>query len=267
MHKALAPTHNHESFCLSISEDILEPLVLPQYSHISLRVAHGISAHLIAPSALNINIVLEPQSSLYWYSLSNPELILNADLHAKARLCLNHINLLGASTCHMDVNLLEEEAHVDFYGLDQLYATSKSFVNLNIKHHKPYTKSSQSFRGLYADESLGNFIGSVNVFPHAHHASARQLYKAILLSENAHALVKPELEINNFDITASHGASIGQLDPESLFYLCSRGLSLKAAYKILVHALAQDIIQEIHPLMRDYLSAEVDRSLEILYHD
>ena len=167
--------------------------------------------------------------------------------------------------CLMDIELLAPDAEVSFLGLDQLAGSDVSTTKLHINHKTSNTKSSQAFRGIYAGSSLGSFEGKVSVAAHAENSSAQQLYKSILLSESARALVKPELEINNFNITASHGASIGQLDAEALFYLRSRGLSFEAAQKILVQSLSRDILQEIHPVMREYLSAQVELSLGALH--
>ena len=115
-------------------------------------------------------------------------------------------------------------------------------TDLLIKHEADNTRSTQAFRGLYKDKASGSFFGKVDINEAAANSSAEQLYRAILLSEDAKAFVKPQLEINNRHIKASHGASIGRLDEETLFYLRSRGFSKAFAESILVTSLAAEVL-------------------------
>ena len=248
-----------------INSVITQPIILPEATKIFICVKNNAQVHLVAPNG-NIELVLERGAQAYCYGLSNTRLNLCARVHAEANLAVANFNLgTKSSQSLINIELLEHEAETSFLGFDQLAQTQTSSLRLHIIHKTAHTKSTQSFRGIYAGESLGFFAGKVSVDPHAKNSAASQLYKALILSERARAHVKPELEINNFDITASHGASIGQLDKEALFYLCSRGLSKEAAQKILVSSLAQDILQEIHPVMRDFISAQVELSWEALH--
>jgi Fe-S cluster assembly protein SufD len=250
---------------LIISRDFDQPLALPEVAKIRINIKAHARVHIYASSS-EVSLILEPESQVNWYALSVAKLDLQASVAHNALLAITHINLAHKQAqATIKVDLKAPQAELNFKALDQLSATQTSNINLSITHKEPYTKSTQAFRGIYAGESMGYFRGSVTVAPHAHHSAAAQLYKSILLSKHARAHVKPELEIHNFDITASHGASIGQLEQEALFYLRSRGLSLQAAQKLLVQSLAQDITQEIPELMRDYMSHEVELSLGALH--
>jgi len=250
---------------LIISESFSQPIILPEGPELTVYIKKNLDVHLVAPNS-PVKLVLESDAQAYWYGVSNTNMNLCARLESQTMLNIININLGAQDTNNLiNIDLLAPKAQTNFLGLDQLSKTQRSSLRLVINHRTEQTKSSQAFRGIYAHESLGFFEGKVIVHPHAQQSSAQQLYKALLLSERARAHVRPELEINNFDITASHGASIGQLDEEALFYLCSRGLSLKSAQKILVESLAQDILQEIHPVMREYLSLQVAHALEKIY--
>ena len=246
-HEGLNIQSTPQALSILISNNFTSPLMLPEAKTLNICLSSNTEAHFFASNS-QVNLVLEPGSHAYWYGLSNTKLSLFAQVKSKARLNITQINLgsVDAQTS-MNIELLAPHAEVSFIGLDQLTGQERSSTALHINHKTSSTKSTQAFRGIYNGHSLGLFEGKVSVAPHAESSSAKQLYKSILLSENARAHVKPELEINNFDITASHGASIGQLDQEALFYLCTRGLSKEAAQKILVMSLARDILQEIHP--------------------
>jgi Fe-S cluster assembly protein SufD len=264
-HDGLIIEEMPEALSIIINQNIASPLMLPEAKKLKICVSSNVEAHFFASNA-HVDLILEPGAQVSWYGLSNKHINLCAHIKAHARLALAHINLANPQAqCVMNIELLAPEAEVSFVGLDLLSNNNLSSMKLHINHRAPSTRSTQAFRGIYADNSCGAFEGLVSVAAHAENSSAMQLYKAIILSESARAHVKPELEINNFNIAASHGASIGQLDPEALFYLRSRGLSKEHAQKILVTSLAQDIVQEIHPLMREYLSKQVDISLETLH--
>ena len=93
-------------------------------------------------------------------------------------------------------------------------------------------------------KSTGVFQGKVRVAPNAQKTDGQQMSKAILLSDTATANAKPELEIYADDVICAHGATVGELDDDQLFYLKSRGISMDQARKILIKAFLQDIINE-----------------------
>ncbi len=150
--------------------------------------------------------------------------IINADLSDN----LNHTN---ANTCYYAIDLLGQEC--------------QSIRVLNIFHNAPSTHSNQIFRGVYTKKSLGNFLGKIIIDKSAQKSSALQHYKAIITNKNAKALVKPQMQINNNDITAKHGASIGELNQDALFYLQSRGINYNQAKQILIYSLLQDSLTHI----------------------
>ena len=89
------------------------------------------------------------------------------------------------------------------------------------------------------------FNGKIIVAIDAQKTDAKQTNKALLLSEDAQINTKPELEIFADDVKCTHGATVGQLDEDALFYLRSRGLELDQARSVLIHAFASDLLQRI----------------------
>ncbi|MFT5659681.1 MAG: Fe-S cluster assembly protein SufD [Sulfurimonas sp.] len=116
---------------------------------------------------------------------------------------------------------------------------------VQINHHEAYAKSVQEARSILKDTATGIFDAKIYVGPNAPYSNASQNAKAILLDEHARMYAKPQLEIYIDELEASHGSSIGTLDEEALFYLCSRGIRLEDARKILVLSFANRLIDTV----------------------
>ena len=114
-----------------------------------------------------------------------------------------------------------------------------------IDHARPNGTSREFYKGILAGASHGVFDGKIRVRKDAQKTDARQTNKNLLLSEAAFVDTKPQLEIFADDVKCSHGATIGQLDEEALFYLRSRGIGEGKARSLLVHAFASDIVERI----------------------
>ena len=123
-----------------------------------------------------------------------------------------------------------------------------------IDHAMPHCGSHEVYKGILADTSRAVFNGKIIVRPDAQKTDAKQTNKALLLSDDANINSKPELEIFANDVKCTHGAAIGQLDDAAMFYLRSRGLSVRDARAMLVHAFAGDILNRVKITpVREYL--------------
>jgi Fe-S cluster assembly protein SufD len=114
-----------------------------------------------------------------------------------------------------------------------------------IDHAKPHCLSNELYKGILDGKSRGVFNGKVMVRQDAQKTNAFQQNKTILLSTEALMNTKPQLEIFADDVKCSHGATVGQLDKDALFYLRSRGLGIEEAKVILIYAFASDVVQSI----------------------
>ncbi len=128
-----------------------------------------------------------------------------------------------------------------------------------VKHDKPHCRSNQLFKGILSDSATGAFNGKIYVSKDAQKTEAFQRNNNILLSDEAKMNSKPHLEIYADDVKCSHGATIGQLDNEALFYLRSRGISEKEAKQLLMYAFANEIITKIKV---DYLKKRITDLVE-----
>ncbi len=114
-----------------------------------------------------------------------------------------------------------------------------------IHHAKPHCESYELYKGILDDQAHAVFNGKIVVKIDAQKTDAKQTNKALLLSEDAQINTKPELEIFADDVKCTHGATVGQLDADAMFYLRARGLGLEQARSILIHAFASDLLNHI----------------------
>lgn len=140
------------------------------------------------------------------------------------------------------VNLSEPFAEAKLYGL--YLVDKKQFVDnqVYVSHSAQDCSSYQLYKGIADDESRANFNGHIVVKPYAQRTSAFQTNKNITLTDEAKITTKPFLEIYADDVKCSHGATVGQLDEEAMFYLRSRGICERNARKLLLYAFANEII-------------------------
>ncbi len=132
--------------------------------------------------------------------------------------------------------------------LNGLYLTKGDQLadhHMIVEHAAPHCASHEYFNGILQDRSKGVFHGRILVRPGAQKTDAKQTNKNLLLSDEATADTKPQLEIYADDVKCTHGATIGQLNDESIFYLRSRGIGLDNARRMLIHAFAGEIIERI----------------------
>ena len=136
-----------------------------------------------------------------------------------------------------------------------------------VEHAQPHCASHEYFNGILDDKSRGVFHGRILVRPIAQKTDAKQTNKNLLLSDDASADTKPQLEIYADDVKCTHGATIGQLNKESVFYLRSRGIGPETARRMLIHAFAGEIIERIqHEPAREELDKLVWGRLEANPH-
>src|SRR5688572_17800902 len=157
-----------------------------------------------------------------------------------------NINLGGALSRHdIEVKFIAEggEAWVD--GLYMLNGAQHSDTHSIIDHQVPNCTSHQTYKGVLNDRSRAVFNGKVFVRENAHGTDAQQSNKNLLLSNEARVDTKPQLEIFNDDVKCSHGATVGQLEEEELFYLLTRGLPENLARNLLTYGFAEEIINKI----------------------
>jgi Fe-S cluster assembly protein SufD len=165
---------------------------------------------------------------------------------AKARLNTFNQTSGGALSRYQGyVTFAGEDARVDANGVNLLNGRQHADTTLFLDHAVPNCASREIFRAVVDDRAHSVFQGRIIVRPDAQKTDAKMMTRALLLSDEAEADNKPELEIFADDVTCGHGATTGALDESLLFYLRARGLSEKEAQALLIQAFVGEAIESI----------------------
>lgn len=158
----------------------------------------------------------------------------------------------------IDVQLAAPGAHCGLTGLYLADGRQHVDIHTRIDHLQPHCTSDEFYKGILDGRGRGVFNGKVLVHPQAQKTDARQVNNNLLLSDDAEVDTKPQLEIYADDVKCSHGATVGQLDADAMFYLRSRGVGETVARRLLIHAFAAEIIERVKlPALRAYLDDAV----------
>ncbi len=215
--------------------------------------------------------------------LVTPSSEANHKAHVGARLgrdshLNSHVFSLGGAVARTDLHVRLEEPGAEC-SLDGLYLARGSELldhYVQMEHAAPHTTSGAYYKGVADEKGIGGFVGRVLIARGANGSASEQLNNNLLLSDNAFAHTRPQLEIDNDDVKASHGSTVGQLDPDALFYLESRGLSSSTARAMLTLAFAEEMTQRL-PLsylkdaLKNYISTRLsgaaDGALLAAFHE
>lgn len=160
---------------------------------------------------------------------------------------VSHAIDLGGALVRNDIRTLLDAEGADCT-LNGLYVVGRRQHvdnHTHIDHAKPHGTSREYYKGILDGMARGVFNGRVVVHPDAQKTDAHQSNKNLLLSENAEMDTKPQLEIYADDVKCSHGATVGQLDSDAIFYFQTRGISADEARSLLIYAFASDIVSRI----------------------
>jgi Fe-S cluster assembly protein SufD len=153
----------------------------------------------------------------------------------------------GAAVSRYQANIVVagEHSRVETNGVNLLNGRQHADTTLLLDHAVPNCASREIFRAVVDDHAHSVFQGRIIVKPKAQKTDAKMMTRALLLSDDAEADNKPELEIFADDVTCGHGATTGALDESLLFYLRARGLSEKEAQALLIQAFVGEAIESI----------------------
>jgi Fe-S cluster assembly protein SufD len=176
---------------------------------------------------------------------------------------VSHSLSLGGSLVrnNFDVFLSGSGADCTLNGLYALGGRQHLDNHTSIDHGKPYCTSRELYKGILDDSASAVFNGRIVVRKDAQKTNARQTNKNLLLSRQSTINTMPHLEIFANDVKCTHGATIGQLNAEELFYLRSRGIDLRTARMILTYGFASELLSllKIKPLQRQMDEALLNR--------
>jgi Fe-S cluster assembly protein SufD len=202
-------------------------------------------------------IVAEPNA--HSFVLSD----VTAELAADSRVLMHRVLLSGLlSRLSLRAQLDGRGSAIDANAL--LLADGREHLEAHsvIRHRATDTRSTERFRGVAGNRARGVFNGRIVVEASAARSQSQQSSRSLLLSEKAEIDSRPQLEILNNDVKCTHGATTGQLDPNMLFYLLSRGIDPQTARSLLIYAFLDDVLAKLElPQLRQQLERRISGAL------
>ena len=184
--------------------------------------------------------------------------------HLKKHASLNVWTFSGDSRANMRHELFFDEPHgfASMHGLSLLGGSSDVAHQVIADHVAGSCISRQFYKSIVAENAKTSFGSLVSVKRGADKSDSKQLNKNLLLSKTARAVSRPELRIENDDVTCAHGSATGEIDPEQLFYLRSRGISLEQARFMMIEGFAAEVLGEVPEIpfknrLREWVSGRV----------
>ena len=183
----------------------------------------------------------------------------SAELGRSSRYGTTSINL-GARLSRHDISVVmdHEGAETSVDGLYMVGANQHTDTHSVIDHKQPHCSSHQLYKGILDDNGRAVFNGKIFVREGAQKTDAMQTNKNLLLSDKARVDTKPQLEIFADDVKCAHGAAVGQIDPEELFYLETRGIGPELGRNLLTYGFAEEVIAKIKI---DSIRAQLDETV------
>jgi Fe-S cluster assembly protein SufD len=177
----------------------------------------------------------------------------------------NHSNIVlggGLIRRNTEAHLIEKHCNSNLYGLvvadDEQHVDNYTFIN----HAVPECQSNELYKSILNDKAINVFNGRIQVCPDAQKTVAFQSNKNVLLNSGAKIYTKPQLEIYADDVKCSHGATVGQLNEDALFYMQSRGISKSTAQLLLMSGFANEILDKIkNPDFNKFILQRVERKI------
>jgi len=192
--------------------------------------------------------------------------VANLQAHVSARgVFASHAFATGSRLMRHDIgiSLKGEGADCTMNGVYLVDGDRLMDTHTSLDHAMPHCTSHELYKGILAGKGKGVFNGRIIVRQDAQKTDAKQTNRALLLSDEATINSNPQLEIFADDVKCTHGAAVGQLDDEAMFYLRARGLNEIEARDMLLHAFAGEVIQGLQiPALREQIESTLFDALE-----
>ncbi|SEJ20164.1 Fe-S cluster assembly protein SufD [Nitrosomonas eutropha] len=229
--------------CLLIAESGAEVTIVEEYVawQEGVSLTNAVTEIYVGESARVNHIRVQREASQAFHIANNSTFVAKTAHYDSVSLAL------GARISRFDqkITLAGEGAECQIDGLALIADRQLADTHTFIDHASPHGRSRQLHKCIVDESAHGVFSGEIMVRPHSQQTDARQLNHNLLLSEKARMDTKPQLEIFADDVKCAHGATVGQLDKESLFYLQSRGFAEEVARNLLTYAFGGEIINRV----------------------
>jgi Fe-S cluster assembly protein SufD len=229
--------------CLAIVEPGAELTLIEDYASLGENAYfNDVVTEIVAGEGSRVRHVRVQREAGAAFHIGHCAVVLAKDAHYAS-----HAVALGArlSRLNLDVLQLGEGVEVELDGLALISGRQLADTHSLMDHARPHGRCRQLHKCIVGGAAHGVFNGKILVRPGSQLTDSSQQSRNLLLSDKAHVDTKPQLEIFADDVKCAHGAAVGQLDPEQLFYLRSRGLPETPARNLLTYAFAAEVLDRI----------------------
>jgi Fe-S cluster assembly protein SufD len=252
-----AMAHQHT---LVVAEDETQASIVEDYVSVgNAPFFSNVVTELVAGENAVLSHYLIEREDLHAYNISTLRM-----QQARSANVSSHSVLLGGALVRNNVHpvLGGEGGECLINGLFIAHGRQHMDNYMLVEHASPHCSSRQFYNGILDDNSHGVFHGRIIVHKDAQKTDAKQTNRNLLLSDNAQIDTKPQLEIYADDVKCTHGATIGQIEENALFYMRSRGIDDASARRLLLMAFANESLQRIKSdSVREYLAEVIQQWL------
>lgn len=226
----------------------LEPVILYNFDEINLNLEKD-SNHIIVTDFdnenINITVQRDVNANVVLFSKLQSSVNLNVTINENANLRINVISMNNQTNDKYNFDLVGEYANLDMNVLTLAKNAKKEFL-FNVNHLAPETKSSVSNAGISFENGKNYFKVNGIIKPNMKNSDVRQITKGIILHPTGECLAEPILLIDYYDVKAYHGATIGKISDDDLFYLMSRGLTKEESFMLIINGLLEPFVKDLN---------------------
>lgn len=249
LHDYIASLQRVEGAHLRVAESVVEPLLVADAAALTVEVAADCALRLVVlhsrPEPMALHCMLGERAHLVvveWFEAAAAAEV-HASQAAASRLKLTTV-ALGSATTRCTINLDGPYAESEVNGVFAVGEEEHAVMQIRTNHNVADCRSSSQVRGLAGGRAVGEFRGMVYVAPDAQRTDAYQQNRNMLLSDTARIDTLPQLEIYADDVKCSHGATVGQMDQEAVYYMRQRGIDEQQARRLQLAGFVGDLVMQ-----------------------
>ena len=225
-----------------------QPVILYNFDKINLDLKSNDNYIIVTDfdyDNIDLNVVNNSKCNVLLFSKEKSKVNLNVTINENANLKLDIISMNNETLDNYNFNLVGEYANLEVNVLSLTKNAKKEFKYF-VNHLAPETKSSVSNYGISFENGINNFKVNGIIKPNMKNSDVRQITKGLILHPTGECLAEPILLIDYYDVKAYHGATIGKISDDDLFYLMSRGLTKEEAFMLIINGILTPFVKDLN---------------------
>ena len=225
-----------------------EAIILYNFEEINLDLNNNENYIIVTDfdnGNINLNVIRDVKCNVLLFSKLKSNVNLNVKINENANLKIDVISMNSMTNDYYNFDLIGEYANLEMNVLSLSKNAKKEFTYF-VNHLAPETKSTVSNYGISFENGINNFKVNGIIKPNMKNSDVRQLTKGLILDPTGECLAEPILLIDYYDVKAYHGATIGKISDDDLFYLMSRGLTKDEAFMLIINGILTPFVKDLN---------------------